>query len=84
MVALGRNGWPHSRGVCERLLNGRRQVPLTLIVFDLLELDPEDTTGLPYRERRWLLAEQGDDRGRFRYVPSCLRYPRKEIGRCLS
>ncbi|KQQ51006.1 ATP-dependent DNA ligase [Plantibacter sp. Leaf314] len=35
----------------------RRLTPVRLLVFDLLALDDEDRTGLPYRERRELLEE---------------------------
>jgi bifunctional non-homologous end joining protein LigD len=55
LVALGDDGWPDFPSVCERILNGRASIPLVYVVFDLLELDGERTTHLPFRERRRLL-----------------------------
>ena len=51
-VALGADGWPYFPLVCERLLNGDERIPLTYVVFDLLELEGRPTTQLPYVERR--------------------------------
>jgi bifunctional non-homologous end joining protein LigD len=61
LVALGEDGWPYFPLVCERLLNGRRRIPLLYIIFDVLELDGQRTTHLPYRERRRLLDGLGLD-----------------------
>src|SRR5689334_15186672 len=56
LVALGEDEWPDFPSVCERLLNGNRGIPLTYIVFDVLECDGRSTMHLPFRERRWLLT----------------------------
>jgi bifunctional non-homologous end joining protein LigD len=53
--ALGEDGWPHFPLVCERLLNGKPGIRLVYIAFDVLELDGQQTTHLPLRERRLLL-----------------------------
>ena len=59
--------------VCERLLHGDKRVPLTFVIFDLLELEGDSTVTRPYRERRalldqlnlgagpWFVAETFDD-----------------------
>jgi bifunctional non-homologous end joining protein LigD len=51
------DGVPHFPLVCERLLHGDRSIPLTFVVFDVLELDGETVIGLPYAERRALLED---------------------------
>jgi bifunctional non-homologous end joining protein LigD len=51
------DGRPHFPLVCDRLLHGGRTVPLTFVVFDVLELDGEPTMRLPYSRRRALLEE---------------------------
>jgi bifunctional non-homologous end joining protein LigD len=48
---------PYFPLVCERLLHGERSVPLTYVIFDLLELDGESVVERPYRERRAILDE---------------------------
>jgi bifunctional non-homologous end joining protein LigD len=35
----------------------RHEIPVTYVVFDVLSIDGNDTTGLPYEDRRRLLAE---------------------------
>ena len=66
-------GVPHFPLVCDRLLHRDSSVPLTFVIFDVLALDGEATTHLPYRERRqllerlklgqgpWFVAETFDD-----------------------
>jgi bifunctional non-homologous end joining protein LigD len=66
-------GRPHFPLVCDRLLHRDSAVPLTYLIFDVLELDGEPTIALPYRERRallddldfgagpWFVAETFDD-----------------------
>ena len=51
------DGQPYFPLVCERLLHGDRSVPLTHVIFDLLELDGESMVEKPYRERRAILDE---------------------------
>ncbi len=51
------DGRPHFPLVCDRLLRGDRTVPLTFVVFDVLELTGEPTMQLPYRRRRALIEE---------------------------
>jgi bifunctional non-homologous end joining protein LigD len=72
IVAFG-DGLPHFPLVCERLLHRDSSIPLTFVIFDVLALDGEATTHLPYRERRqllenvrlgsgpWFVAETFDD-----------------------
>jgi hypothetical protein len=61
LVALGEDGWPDFPLVCDRLLNGKGRIPLTFVVFDVLEHEGQDTTRLPYSERRSLLESLGLD-----------------------
>jgi bifunctional non-homologous end joining protein LigD len=49
------DGRPYFPLVCDRLLHGDRSVPLTYVVFDVLELEGERTTTLAYADRRRLL-----------------------------
>jgi bifunctional non-homologous end joining protein LigD len=51
------DGVPHFPLVCERLLHGDRSIPLTFVLFDVLELDGATVVGLPYAERRALLED---------------------------
>jgi ATP-dependent DNA ligase len=51
------DGVPHFPLVCARLLHGDRRVPLTFVLFDVLELDGEPVLHLPYVERRARLEE---------------------------
>ena len=37
LVALGEDGWPHFPLVCQRLLNGEGRIPVTYIIFGLLD-----------------------------------------------
>jgi bifunctional non-homologous end joining protein LigD len=67
------DGRPHFPLVCDRLLHRDSSIPLTFVIFDVLALDGEATTYLPYRERRqllenvkfgsgpWFVAEAFDD-----------------------
>jgi bifunctional non-homologous end joining protein LigD len=57
------DGGPHFPLVCDRLLHGDGRVPLTYVIFDLLAVDGESTTGRPYRERRVLLESLELGRG---------------------
>ncbi len=43
------------------MLHRKREVPVAFAVFDVLELDGEATTELPYMERRELLESLGVD-----------------------
>ena len=51
------DGKPHFPLVCDRLLHGDRTVPLTFVVFDVLELEGQVTMKLPYSRRKTLLEE---------------------------
>jgi bifunctional non-homologous end joining protein LigD len=55
LVAFGNDRKPSFRQVCRRMLERDVSVPVTLVVFDFLELDGETTIRLPYRRRRELL-----------------------------
>jgi bifunctional non-homologous end joining protein LigD len=68
-------GQPHFPHVCDRILHGDTSVPLTYVIFDVLELEGESTVDKPYRERReildrlhlgvgpWFVSETFDDGG---------------------
>lgn len=51
------DGRPYYPLVCQRLLRGDRSVPLTFVIFDVLELRGEPTAGLAYADRRRLLED---------------------------
>lgn len=55
LVALDEDGKPDFPLVCERVLMKRRTIALTFMAFDVLRLDGEDVTRLPYGERRRIL-----------------------------
>jgi bifunctional non-homologous end joining protein LigD len=63
-----REGVPHFPLVTARMLHRRRDVPVAFAVFDVLALDGEPTTNLPYKERRALL-ETLELPGGFWFVP---------------
>ena len=51
------DGRPYFPLVCQRLLHGDRSVPLTFVIFDVLELHGEPTAGLAYDDRRRMLED---------------------------
>jgi bifunctional non-homologous end joining protein LigD len=51
IVAIGEDGRP-SFGLLQR-----HEVPVRYVVFDVLQVDGQDTTGLPYEQRRELLSK---------------------------
>jgi len=55
------DGLPHFPLVTARMLHKKRNVPVAYAVFDVLALDGEPTTSLPYSERRELLESLGVD-----------------------
>jgi bifunctional non-homologous end joining protein LigD len=61
-------GVPHFPLVTARMLHHRREVPVAFAVFDVLALDGEPTTNLPYAKRRELL-ETLDLGGGFWFAP---------------
>jgi bifunctional non-homologous end joining protein LigD len=69
VVAIGPDGRPNFGRLQHRMHVGmvaearRRatEVPVELIVFDLLRLGGQDTTSLPWRDRRSLLEQLADD-----------------------
>ena len=61
-------GVPHFPNVTARMLHKRREIPVAYAVFDVLVLDGEQTTDLPYTERRALL-ESLDLGGGFWFLP---------------
>jgi bifunctional non-homologous end joining protein LigD len=77
VVALGKDGRP-DRTLLRRRPAGAgapgardaREVPVTLLAFDLLHLDGLDQTGLPYRDRRARLEELGLDGERWSVAPA--------------
>ena len=54
LVAFGADGKPDFVKVCERLLHGREEIPLTFVIFDLLRIERHDVRRKRYRERRRL------------------------------
>ena len=48
-------GIPHFPLVTSRMLHERREIPVAYAVFDVLALDGQPTTDLPYAKRRKLL-----------------------------
>ena len=52
LVAFDDDGLPSFAWACDRLVHGDPSVPLTFVVFDLLQEDRESLLHLPYRERR--------------------------------
>jgi bifunctional non-homologous end joining protein LigD len=63
-----REGLPHFPLVTARMLHRRREIPVAFAVFDVLALDGEPTTNLPYARRRELL-ETLDLGGGFWFLP---------------
>jgi ATP-dependent DNA ligase len=57
LVAFGCDGLPSFPAVCQRVLHNDRTIALSYMVFDLLGLEGESTTQLPWSERRRLLEE---------------------------
>jgi bifunctional non-homologous end joining protein LigD len=57
LVALDADGRPDFPLVCECLLQRRRSIPLTYMVFDVLSVDGENMTGQPYARRRRVLDD---------------------------
>ena len=55
LVAFGPDGAPDFPTICERMLARRRGIPITYVIFDVLTLNGENLTGLPYSERRAVL-----------------------------
>jgi bifunctional non-homologous end joining protein LigD len=51
------DGRPHFPLVCQRLVHGDRSVPLTFVIFDVLELAGDQTMALSYADRRLLLED---------------------------
>jgi bifunctional non-homologous end joining protein LigD len=54
---LGDDGNPDFHRLCRRMLHGDASIPVTHMAFDVLALDGEPTTRLPYVERHALLEE---------------------------
>jgi hypothetical protein len=63
-----REGLPYFPLVIARMLHRKRDIPVAFAVFDVLVLDGEPTTNLPYARRRELL-ETLDLGGGFWFVP---------------
>jgi bifunctional non-homologous end joining protein LigD len=57
LVAFGEDGKPDFERVCERMLFRHDEIPLVLIVFDVLSVEGEEVRREPYRERRQILEE---------------------------
>jgi hypothetical protein len=52
LVAWGDDGLPSFPRLCDRVLHRRRGIPVSLLVFDVLEVEALPTLKQPYRERR--------------------------------
>jgi len=59
LVAFGEDGLPSFPRLCERMLHGRGQIPVTFMVFDVLAVEGRDVTRRPYWERRAILEGLG-------------------------
>jgi bifunctional non-homologous end joining protein LigD len=78
IVAFDETGRPSFRALAERMHVRERAraaqlaaaTPVTYLVFDLLRLDGTDLTGMPYRQRRELLAELALDGHRWTVPPA--------------
>ena len=57
LVAFDEGGRPSFPLLGLRVLHGRRAIPVTLLIFDLLRVEGGDAMCLPYAERRALLEE---------------------------
>lgn len=55
LVAFGEDGRPDFPTLCERMLARQRGIPITYVVFDVLTLNGQNLTSLPYSERRAIL-----------------------------
>ena len=60
LVALDEAGKPDFLLICECLLRRRHAIPLTYMVFDVLSIQGESVSALPYSHRRALLDLQLD------------------------
>jgi len=70
LVAWDEQGQPDFHRLCHRMLHGDAHVPVTYMVFDVLAVDGLRVIGLPYHERRSLLASLPIDTPRARVVAS--------------
>src|SRR6187397_2181602 len=59
LVAFNEHGAPHWPLVCERVLHGKRSIPITFVAFDVLRVDGHDVMSNPWSKRRALLEELG-------------------------
>jgi bifunctional non-homologous end joining protein LigD len=57
LVALDEHGKPSFPLICECVLQRHRKVALTYMVFDVLSVDGEPVTRLPYVQRRAILDD---------------------------
>ena len=57
LVALDEDGKPDFPLICECVLQRQAHVALTYMVFDVLSIDGDDCTDLPYAERRAILED---------------------------
>jgi bifunctional non-homologous end joining protein LigD len=57
LVTFGLDGRPSFPLLGLRVLHGRTEIPVTLMIFDLLRVEGTDAMCLPYAERRALLEE---------------------------
>ena len=48
---------PYFPHICRRVLNRDMSVPMTFVIFDVLQRDGDDLTGEPYVSRRTTLQE---------------------------
>lgn len=61
LIAFNEEGDPHFPLLSRRILHGDRSTPVTLMIFDLLQANGENTSLLPYAERRARLEQLGLD-----------------------
>ena len=68
-MAFAPSGHPSWPLLCRRVLRRDGSIPVTFVIFDVLKLGGEETTGLRYVERRRLLDSLGLDGPAWRTPP---------------
>jgi bifunctional non-homologous end joining protein LigD len=52
LVAWDQSGWPSFPALCNRMLHRHGRAPVTYFVFDVLAIEGQPLTRLPFQERR--------------------------------
>jgi bifunctional non-homologous end joining protein LigD len=83
LVAFTPSGHPSWPLLCKRVLRRDGSIPVTFVIFDVLELDGEETSVLPYMERRRLL-DSSISMGRHGGRLPCLTTAQNSSTRCAA